>query len=105
MFLDESACNKHTGDRKYGWAPIGEIAMMSEPLKYTEKFSVLPLYTENGYIAWDILKGSYDTDKFNEFMRNHVIPRISPFLDTRSVLVMNNCGIHRNEVPLYIFNL
>jgi len=71
MFLDESACNKHTSDWKYSWAPIGQIAMMSKPLKYIEKFSVLPLYTEDGYIAWDILKGFYDTDKFNEFMRNY----------------------------------
>ena len=23
VFLDESACNERTGDRKFGWAPIG----------------------------------------------------------------------------------
>ena len=54
MFCDEFACNERTGDRKYGWAPIGTIADSVETLKYSEKWSILPLYTVDGYIAWDI---------------------------------------------------
>ena len=41
MFLDESAANEKTSDRKYGWAPIGAIASSHELLKYTEKWSIL----------------------------------------------------------------
>jgi len=74
MFCDEFACNERTGDRKYGWAPIGTIADSVETLKYSEKWSILPLFTMDGYIAWDIQKGSYDTEKFNNFIRDQVIP-------------------------------
>jgi DDE superfamily endonuclease len=98
MFLDESACNERTGDRKYEWASIGTIAASVESLKYTEKWSILPLYTMDGYIAWEILKGSYNTEEFNEFVKNQVIPRTTPFPGPRSVLIMDNCRIHRNDV-------
>ncbi len=74
MFLHESAINEKTDDRKYGWIPIGAIASSHEFLKYTEKWSILPLYTMDGYINWDIIQGSYNIDLFNEFVKNHVIP-------------------------------
>jgi hypothetical protein len=98
MFLDESACNERTGDRKYGWVPIGAVAHCKELLKYTEKWSVLPLYTMDGYIDWDIIKGSYNTEEFNEFVKSHVILHTNPWPGDRSVIIMDNCGIHRNEV-------
>jgi len=66
-------------------------------LKYSEKWSILPLFTMDGYIAWDIQKGSYDTQKFNDFIRDQVIPQ-TPFPGPRSVLIMDNCHIHLNDV-------
>jgi hypothetical protein len=96
MFLDESAANAKTGDRKYGWAPIGAIASHHELLKYTEKWSILPLYTVDGYISWDIVKGSYNSQRFNDFVKNHVIPHSTPYPGPRSILIMDNCGIHHN---------
>ena len=95
IFLDESAANEKTGDRKYRWAPIGAIASSHELLKYTEKWSILPLYTMDGYISWDIIQGSYNIELFNKFVKNHVIPRTTPFPGPRSVLIMDNCAIHR----------
>ena len=52
----------------------------------------------DGYIAWDIQKGSYDTEKFNNFIRDQVIPQTHPFPGPRSVLIMDNCRIHHNNV-------
>ena len=52
----------------------------------------------DGDIAWNIQKGSYSTKKFNNFIRNQVIPRTNPFPGPRSVLIMNNCRIHRNDI-------
>ena len=95
MFLDESAANEKASDRKYGWAPIGAIASSHELLKYTEKWSILPLYTMDGYVSWDIIQGSYNIELFNEFVKNHVIPRTAPFPGPHSVLIMDNCAIHR----------
>jgi hypothetical protein len=100
MFLDESAANSRTLDRKYGWAPIGVKAEIVELVKREKKWSILPLYTEEGFISWDMIHGSYDTETFNEFVRTHVIPHTKPFPGKNSVLVMDNARIHRNEVSL-----
>jgi hypothetical protein len=98
MFLDESAANERTLDRKYGWSEIGTIAEVAELLKKSKKWSILPLYTEDGFIAWDIIHGSYTTTTFNEFVSNYVIPLTNPFPGSRSVLCMDNAKIHHNEV-------
>ncbi len=101
VFVDESAANERTGDRKYGWAPVGAVAEVSELLKYTEKWSILPMFTVDGYEAWEVIHGSYNTELFNAFIENQVIPRMNPFPATRSVLIMDNCKIHRNVVSGY----
>ncbi len=101
VFVDESAANERTGDRKYGWAPVGAVAEVSELLKYTEKWSILPMFTVDGYEAWEVIHGSYDTELFNAFIENQVIPRMNPFPATRSVLIIDNCKIHRNAVSGY----
>jgi len=98
VFIDESPANERTGDRKYGWAPIGAVAQVSEPFTRSAKWSILPMFTVDGYESWEVIHGSYNTELFNAFIKNHVIPRMNPFPGTRSVLIMDNCRIHRNEV-------
>jgi len=98
MFLDESAANERTLDRKYGWAPVGSIARVSEPFKRTMKWSLLPLYTIDGFVAWDFVRGSYNRETFNEFVRTWVIPQTNPFPGPCSVLIMDNAKIHHSEV-------
>jgi hypothetical protein len=51
VFIDESAANKRSADRKYGWTPIGQKAIQSTPLKHFERYSILPAYTIDGYVA------------------------------------------------------
>ena len=98
MFLDKFAANARILDRKYKWAPISIKAEIEELLKREKKWSILPLYTEEGFIAWDVIQGSYTAEIFNEFIRNYVIPLTNPFLGPRSVLCMDNAKIHHNEV-------
>ena len=54
MYVDESAANEHTMDQKYGQTPIGTPARLTETFKYNDKWSILPVYTEDGHIAWDV---------------------------------------------------
>jgi DDE superfamily endonuclease len=100
MFLDESAANERTLNQKYGWVPIRLLAEVSEMLKHSAKWSILPLYTKDGFIAWDIIHSSYNKELFNELVRNHVIPHTEPFVlnSKNSVLVMDNARIHYNQV-------
>lgn len=98
VFLDESAASERNKDRKFGWAPVGVPAAVSALLKRSERWSVLPAYTVDGYMAWEVRQGSYTTEFFNAFVQDRVLPECSPFPGPRSVLVLDNASIHRNQV-------
>ena len=102
MFIDESAANERTLDRKYGWSRIGTQCVVTEELKKSKKWSILPVYTQDGYIAWDILHGSYTIELFNQFIETWVIPNTNPFPGPNSVLIMDNVKIHHNEVRMAV---
>jgi hypothetical protein len=101
VFIDESAANERSADRKYGWAPIGQKAIQSVPLKHSERYSVLPAYTVDGYIAWIIHQGAVSGSIFNEFIHEYVLPLCNEYPGPRSVLCMDNASIHRSEVCYY----
>jgi len=73
IFLDESVANEKSTHRKYGWAPIGTTPHIYSSAKYFERWSLLPAYTANGFIAWQIIQGSFTTELFNDFIRNQVL--------------------------------
>src|SRR5271169_1081618 len=98
VFIDESAANERTGDRKYGWAPIGVTPYEYRSFRHSERWSLLPAYTVDGFITWDIRQGSYTADLFHDFIENKVIPLCNPFPLERSVIVMDNAPIHCSEV-------
>ena len=97
IYVDESACNERTSDRKYGWAPIGIPAYRIGSYKRSERWSILPAYTCDGFIDWDIIHGSYDADLFAIFVESHVIPHTTPFPGLRSIIIMDNARIHRAQ--------
>ena len=39
-------------------------------VKRSEKWSILPAYTIDGFVAWDVIQGSYNKELFNDFIRN-----------------------------------
>ena len=98
MFVDESAANERTSDRKYGWAPIGTTPHFYESIKWSKRWSILPAYTVDGFMNWEIVHGSFDKPLFNTFVQVKILPFCSPFPGPRSVLVMDNCRIHHSEV-------
>jgi transposase len=50
-FVDESACNERTGDRKRGWVPVGLNPSIFTPLKRSKRWSLLPALTHRGYLS------------------------------------------------------
>ena len=98
LFLDESAANERTMDRKYGWAPIGVTPHKYKSIKRSERWSILPVYTIDGFYVWDIIQGSYTKELFNEFVCTQVLPCCTPYPGPRSILVMDNARIHHSEV-------
>jgi hypothetical protein len=85
VFLDESAANKRTSDRKRGWSLKGLICPTSVPIKKSERWSILPALTIDGYLDFEI---------FMNFVEQKVLPHCNPRPGPRSVLVLDNASIH-----------
>jgi hypothetical protein len=69
LMIDETAVvNELTVHRRYGWAPKGKPATHVTPLKRTQKWSVLPLYTYDGFTDWMMVQGSFNGDLFVEVL-------------------------------------
>ena len=98
VFIDESAANERTGDRKYGWAPVGVTPHETRSFKRSERWSILPAYTVDGFIAWDIKHGSYTIESFEDFIENQLLPLCNPFPLPRSIIAMDNAPIHQSKV-------
>ena len=100
IFLDESAANEFTKDRKFGWSMVGCPAVKERDFRRSERWSILPAYTRDGYMAWKIFKGSYTKQIFNQFVYNETLPRMNAYSEDwppRSVLVMDNARIHCSD--------
>src|ERR1700694_5681445 len=80
IFFDESAANEKSAHRKFGWAPIGNTHHIYSPMRRSERWSILPAYAADGFIAWQIIQGSYNAELYNDFVRNQVLPQCNPFL-------------------------
>ena len=91
IFVDESAANERTGDRKYGWAPVGVTPHESRSFNRSERWSLLPAYAVIGFITWDIKHSSYTIDTFEEFVENKLLPLCNPFPGPHSIIVIDKC--------------
>jgi len=98
IFIDESAANEHTADRKYGWVPVGVTPREARPFGRSERWSLCPAYTIDGFITWEIVHGSFSAELFEDFIKNKVLPLCNPYPLPRSVIIMDNAPIHREKV-------
>jgi transposase len=91
--IDESACNERTGDRKYGWSPIGQSVELEYSMKRSERWSLLPAMTVDGYFAHRIFQGAITAAIMEDFLEFDVLPYCTPGYH---VLLMDNASIHRS---------
>jgi hypothetical protein len=104
MYSDETAANERTLARKFGWSPKGQPARQIESIKRIKKWSILPLYTVEGFVDWMIIHESFNADLFVLFLEEHVIPHTTPYPGPRSVLIRDNARIHHDEVLDFCLN-
>jgi hypothetical protein len=60
------------------------------------RYSILPALTQNGIIYCNVVEGSFNGGSFKDFVAG-VLTTMNPFPGPKSVLVMDNCGIHKNK--------
>jgi transposase len=93
VFVDESAANERTKDRKSGWSPRGVPCRVKLPNGRSRRWSILPAIGINGYLEYEIYHGSFNADRFNNFIRK-LLTKMTPYPGPRSVLVMDNASVH-----------
>jgi len=96
VFIDESAANERTADRRYGWSPKGVQCQVLRPLKRSERWSVLPALYNHGYMDWMVHQGAITAELFIELLQERVLPNCTPYPGPRSILIMDNASIHKN---------
>jgi hypothetical protein len=89
--IDESACNERTGDRKYGWGPIGCSVELEYSMKRSERWSLLPAMTVDGYLAHRVFQGAITAELMVEFLQQDTLPRCTLGY---YVLLMDNASIY-----------
>ena len=61
----------------------------------TFRFSILPALTLQGILACDIVEGSFDASRFASFI-DGLLGQMNPWPQPNSVIVMDNCRIHKD---------
>ena len=97
--IDESACNERTGDRKYGWGPIGQSVELKYSMKRSERWSLLPAMTVDGCLTHCIFQGAITAKIMLDFLETEVLPKLTP---GHHVLLMDNASIHRSPAILQL---
>ena len=97
IFLDESASNERTCDRKRGWALAGTNCEMLTPYKRSERWSILPALTLEGYIDHIIFQGAFTSELFETFVEHKVLPNCTPYPGPRSIIILDNASIHKSK--------
>ena len=98
IFIDESATNECTENRKFRWTLRGITPHESRLFKYLKHWSILLTYTVDGFITWEVLHDSFTMELFEEFIEFKLLPRCNPYPAERSIIIIDNAPIHISEV-------
>ncbi|KAF7337735.1 DDE family endonuclease [Mycena sanguinolenta] len=97
VFVDESSCDRRTSYRGKAWAIIGQRAVRKAFFCARKTvYSVLPAISLDGILWVDIVEGSFNSESFEQFI-DGLLDRMNPFPGPNSVIVMDNCKIHKGE--------
>lgn len=114
--VDECSKDGRTIFRKHGRAPCGQQAEIDADFVRGDRYSILAALGTGGYMGTRIVKGSVDGDEFFDFIVNDIVcfifpsaekilrslpaqlPEMQPFPNDRSVLLLDNCAIHKSEL-------
>lgn len=93
--IDESGIDPNT-EREYGWALKGERIYADKPGARSARTNIIAALHNNKQIAPYIFKGSCNTEKFNYYLKNVLIPAIP----ANSVIVLDNASFHKAKSSL-----
>ena len=80
IFIDETSKDERTWARCYGCSMEGERAALADVFVRGDRYSLVAALTVDGYIAADVVEGSYDRDLFYQFITQQVVSDCTNFL-------------------------
>ena len=93
--LDESAASEKACRARTGWSLFGVAPQAAHRLHCRERYSILPAYTMNGYLAYRVISGSYTAERFLQFVAECVLPLC---VRDYHVIMLDNVRTHRSKV-------
>lgn len=99
VFVDESACDRRTTYRGHAWAIKGRRAVRKAFFTRGKRYSILPALSLDGILHVSIIEGSFTTSRFADFIEG-LLDNMNPFPGPNSVVVMDNCRIHKSDLIL-----
>ena len=98
VFLDESLFKAQTGWRCMAYGLIGSNARWHDDMRRGDTWSILPALTVDGYIpCTHIQQGFINQDDFFQWFTQELLPNCNPFPNPKSVIIMDNLGVHQNR--------
>ncbi|KAF8151376.1 hypothetical protein B0H34DRAFT_664506 [Crassisporium funariophilum] len=85
-------------------APSGQNADIRGPFIRGQRYSMIAAMSTQGYLVIHVIPGSVDSFAFFDFIVEDVIPKMNPFPDIHSVLIMDNCRIHHTDALQEVLN-
>lgn len=76
MFIDESARDARTSGRRTGWSLQGTRCVQRRVFVRGVRYSILPVLTLDGIIAYDIMEGAVTSERFGRFLRQMVVCKL-----------------------------
>src|SRR5258708_15866807 len=72
-FNDEAGWNRKALGKNKGWSLVGRRCVQRRHFIHGQRFSILPILTLDGIIAYDIIPGSVNSEHFVQFLRKLVV--------------------------------
>lgn len=66
---------------------------------YCCRYSILPALSDMGMVALSVYQGTFNLDRFLSFIEL-LLTRMQPYPNPKSVIVMDNCKIHKDPCIL-----
>jgi hypothetical protein len=98
MFLDESAANEQIMNRRHEWASFDISFSIIRSVKRSERWSILSVYCIDEILTSHIHQKSIIETRFEWFLREEILSKCNAFLESKSILIMNNVFIHHVEI-------
>jgi hypothetical protein len=102
VFVDEKRKDDRTTYRRRGRARRGHRARSSIQFVRGVGYSVLPALTIDGFLSAEVTAGAFTMATFERFIFQEVVPFMNPYPGKNSILVMDNCRIHKSRLLVSI---